>query len=453
MTRDYNKPRRDDSRPSFRRSPSSRSGEERSPRPARPRLNRETVDRAWESGAQQQHADYHPRSTNTGNGQGSRDGWRNNRTQRPSEYPSRNNRDGNRPYGNRQGDYRENSRGFNGPSSPSQGPRSRSFGSDRRTFDDQRPNSRGGYSDRPYGQDRRPDSRENGPQRPYGQYRGQDSRFRDRDNNRDNPRRSFEQGSRPRNFERGGGSQRSFGRDEQTGRRFEGNSDYRSPRNFDRDGGPRRSFNREDHYDHDNRSPRRFDRNEQFGRGDYQRERQQPYRQNRSFSRPDPTPQYEGDYEPLSGADVPQRPRRPEGRPFSGRREQPVEAQRHVTQLPDGRIIKGSRPEQRKNAAFWTNISENTGELLQQVHVPAEDEELTKAVSAPAVQETEADEEKRTPTKRKPRASHPPRPDRGNGRKKSITPRKPRSTGPKPSQRGFKWPTPAAGNTETDTGI
>src|SRR6266487_5208701 len=110
MTREYNKQRRDDSRPSFRNRSSNNYGDERAPRPARPRLNREIVDRAWESGAQHAHADYRPRSSNgqppRGNN-GPRNNWHN---QQPSEYSSsQNGHGGNRPSNNqRQEQYRDN---------------------------------------------------------------------------------------------------------------------------------------------------------------------------------------------------------------------------------------------------------------------------------------------------------------------------------------------------------
>src|SRR5579871_6782066 len=99
MTREFNKQRRDDTRPSFRNRSSNYHEEERSSHPGRARLNRETVDRAWESGAPQTHADYRSRNTN---GQSPRNNWHNNQ-QRPSEYSSsQNGHGGSRPYNNRQ---------------------------------------------------------------------------------------------------------------------------------------------------------------------------------------------------------------------------------------------------------------------------------------------------------------------------------------------------------------
>src|SRR5690348_9587281 len=110
MTREYNNPRRNDSRPPFRQNSSSgRYGEEQSPRPGRARLNREIVDRAWEQGAQTQHADYHPR---TGNGQGRSNNWRNNQ---PEHSSYQNGTGGNRPYGNRRPANNPNTTGGNRP--------------------------------------------------------------------------------------------------------------------------------------------------------------------------------------------------------------------------------------------------------------------------------------------------------------------------------------------------
>ena len=38
-----------------------------------------------------------------------------------------------------------------------------------------------------------------------------------------------------------------------------------------------------------------------------------------------------------------------------------------MTRLPDGRVLKGPRPAQRKNAQFWTGIANETEELVKQV--------------------------------------------------------------------------------------
>src|SRR5205823_9616036 len=118
MTRDFSKQRRDDERPSSRNSSSGRYGEERSPRPARPRLNREAVDRAWENGAPQNHADYRGGRNSNRHGQPPRDSrqrdsqfdqssarYSRDRPNSPSNYGSHNS---SRPYGNRQDNHRQN---------------------------------------------------------------------------------------------------------------------------------------------------------------------------------------------------------------------------------------------------------------------------------------------------------------------------------------------------------
>src|SRR5271167_3394020 len=128
MTKDFNEQRRGDVRPSSRNQSSGRHGEERSPRPARPRLNRETVDRAWESGASRNHADYRPRTTN---GQPPRDNRRRNQY---GNSPSAEN--GRRPYSNQQNNSRRYERTPNDNHKP--GPQS----SDSRLFDDRRSSDR-----------------------------------------------------------------------------------------------------------------------------------------------------------------------------------------------------------------------------------------------------------------------------------------------------------------------
>src|SRR5260370_23419566 len=103
MTRDFNKQRRVNERPYSRSSSSGRDGEERSSRPARPRLNRDMVDRAWENGARQNHPDYRSRDDNRN--QQPRDNKRRNQySDQPSAQDTRNNR---KPYGNRQNNYRD----------------------------------------------------------------------------------------------------------------------------------------------------------------------------------------------------------------------------------------------------------------------------------------------------------------------------------------------------------
>ncbi len=348
MTREFNKQRRDDTRPSFRDRSSNNHGEERSSRPGRARLNRETVDRAWESGAQHKHADYHPRSTN---GQTPRNNWRN---QQPSEYSSsQNGHGGNRPYNNQQEHYRGNSRNSERTSDASYGPRNpraRSFGPNttgrqqydnshpatRRQYDNSRPGEQRQYGERPQGPGARPDYR-----RDSGRPGNRDERFQGQDRGRDNRRPDFERNERPFSHERrgpgGNYSQRS-------------GPDTRNPRWQSRTW--TRQASPEEQQEHSSRASY----NEQF-EGDYERF-------NNNESRP-------------GQRDTSHRGGRPEGgnsfrsRPRREHEEESPAPERHVTRLPDGRVIKGPRPIQRQEARFWTEVTGDTEELIG--HIQAEE--------------------------------------------------------------------------------
>jgi len=58
-----------------------------------------------------------------------------------------------------------------------------------------------------------------------------------------------------------------------------------------------------------------------------------------------------------------------------------------MTRLPDGRVLKGSRPAQRKEAQFWTGIANETEGLIKQVETP-ETLETLETLEAPVVSET-----------------------------------------------------------------
>ena len=498
-------------RPFSRQQPSNRQGEERSPRSPRPRLNRESVDRAWENGAPTQHADYRTRSTNS---QAPRNSWRNNQQ---TEHSSAQN--GRKPYGNRQDGNRSFDRNAN---SGYQDNRSRSFDTNRQPADTRRNEYRGNSGGfKRYGDN--PEREHNNTDRPYGQrppFRGQgqaqrrDYPQRDYERNDrpprtyDRPARSFEQNDRPprtndrpaRSFEQHDRSPRTNDRPAPSSER-----DDRSPRNhnqptreFERDRRPARGFDRDNRsarpFDRDNRGseggrpPRRFERDRRSSSAP-QRDSENPRWQSRpqqsiqqgSFQRQEygdsPSEHFEGDYERFNAPqyqDQGQReyPRRSPRRPFQNRKtgDQPSvpaeeQEERHVTRLPDGRVLKGPRPAQRKNAAFWTDIAketeglvdhvdtplvpnesetseaQDTGEALQAtpLHViPASEEQVQEATSLPIV--SDGDEE--TPrTLRKPRSRAASEIARSKKAKAKATPVKPRSTGPKPSRRGFKWPT------------
>ncbi len=362
MTREFNKQRRDDSRPSFRDKSSGRDGEERSPRPARPRLSRETVDRAWESGAQHHHADYRPRSS-----QEQSPRWRNN--QQSEHSSSHQGPAGNRPYGNRQDNRWNNSQ--RNESQGYQGPRSRSFDTDRRNTGNQ------GFRDNPQSQGR--NFRDN----PQSQGRN----FRDNPqsqgrNFRDNPQsqgRNFRDNPQPqgRSF-RDRDNAHPGGRDLRNPSSDRGASQYRD-RNQDRS--DRRDFDRSTSYSRDNdRGGRSLRSDQRSGSETYHsrlqgQDRPSAHRYNENWE-PERSPHrshreehFEGDYERFDHADASRRSARPVNKPGVRTRDNEPE-ERHVTRLTDGRVLKGPRPVQRRNAQFWTDITEDTKDLITNVHVP-----------------------------------------------------------------------------------
>ena len=443
MTRDYNKQPRDDVRSSSRGQSPNRAGEERTPRPPRPRLNRETVDRAWESGAPTQHADYRTRSSN---GQPSRNNWRNDQ---PSEHSSAQN--GHRPYrpygsnGNQQGNQRSFERTPNG----NFGTRPRSFDASRERYDNQRP-SGNGRSGSPGGFQKNgaypgsPDNRQRQPQ-------DQRPPFRENERNR---------GYQGRGSDEPG--QRDFKRNDRPPRNFD-----RQARDNERDGNSSRSFERK---------PRDFERNDRpqrnYAGGNRpfypagQRDTQNPRWQSRPTARQDSSSRerpgvngqegelFEGDYERFDtpGSQRNVKPERPSRGSKTGGKTRPEPEERHVTRLPDGRVLKGPRPAQRKNAQFWTDIASETEELIQHVETPVTSETpvVSETVATPevkpakekAVQGSAANETKETkaPRKARSRAASAIASSKKEAKKEKTA--KPRSSGPKPSQRGFKWPSP-----------
>jgi hypothetical protein len=99
-----------------------------------------------------------------------------------------------------------------------------------------------------------------------------------------------------------------------------------------------------------------------------------------------------------------------------------------VTRLPDGRVLKGPRPAQRKNAQFWTEVAEDTEDLLGNVH-PSSTEQEDKAEGP------ENDKAVETAPKKKSRRATSGAVSR---EKKSGTTRKPRAASSKPSRRSSK---------------
>ena len=400
MTRDFNNQRREDPQSDSRGSSSRRFEEERTSRPARPRLNRDMVDRAWENGARQNHADYRTRSDS--NTHPARDNRRPN--QHTNRYSAQTSSNGRKPYGNRQDTYRPGERT---PRS-NNGPRPRNFESSMRTFDDQHYNqyeSRG-YSKQPYQDDHRPGNDRN-PQGSHSrtQYQGRDQ-YR-------------------------GTQRREFGRDTS------------SPHNFERDQRNARG------YDPDARQPRSYDRNKGSSRNSLGSKTQNPRWQSRPERRQDNYSNrshensrygaeqelFEGDYEQFDRSNSSQ-PHTHQARVDTHAPQRPEE--HNATRLPDSRVLRGTPDEQHRNDEFRTEIAQESDELVKQVEAshtkePATKHSVdlstaasTKRKSNPRTHAASDSTRERKPTKARVRQSTP----------------KPRSTGPKPSQRGYKWPTP-----------
>src|SRR6266702_719436 len=195
MTRNYNNQRRDGSRPSSRSSSTNRPGEGRSqytPRAARPRPNRESLDQAWESGAAPKHADYRSRTPQRQSSQ------QNRHNSQSSEHSP--NHNSSRPFDNRQ----DNAQGFNRSSrSNTANYGSRSSDPERRTHDDQPNGGQRGYAGSPH-------------------KKGPHSSFRD---NRDNEQRSEYRDRSPKqgSFQRGSERSDSQSHEFQRGERFSRN--------------------------------------------------------------------------------------------------------------------------------------------------------------------------------------------------------------------------------------
>jgi hypothetical protein len=453
MTRDFNKQRRDDSRPSFRKSSPNGYGDTRSSRPARPRLNRETVDRAWESGAQPNHADYSARTT------GGQSSYRGNGNGR---YPNRDNQHNQHHQhtaygndGNRRENYRENSRHAERPFDKE----ARSFESNRRNFDGPHSHSHDSHNfDKPRSRGYR-DTEADGARshshdshdfdkprsRGYRDTEADGGRSHSHDShNFDKPRsRGYRdaQAEEPRNRYRSRDQRQGYGP-------RNGESDFRTGRG--------KAWEQRD--SHEGR-PRDFHPNTHRSSRPFEQHNSRQSAQN-SFknSRPHRSYQqaFEGDYERFDSDEELDKSRAPRAQNnFKPPRARNFDAEElHVTRLPDGRVIKGPRPAQRKNAQFWTEVSAEKDELLDHLHVSAlaeDDQEIlasdaTHVTGIGAQLSTEeqlnatANTAQSTPT----RMPHRSRSAAANAiaRSKKSSARSSRSTGPKPSQRGFKWPTP-----------
>jgi hypothetical protein len=271
-----------------------------------------------------------------------------------------------------------------------------------------------------------------------GNYRSQGNQGRSYDN-----RREGYQGNQPRDRFAGPGryssDERHFrdepGRYSSDERRFRGErSQPQNSRgqNAGRDSRPPREYDR--------RGPRPYERgaSKPFNQSRPTRNAQRPARRPQRF-----TEQFEGDYERFNDDedDIPHPSPRPSGRPFRGERgnrasyEQPPE-ERHVTRLPDGRVLKGPRAVQRRDAEFWTEVAEDTDELLGQVHTPISPRHGGKRAGAKAERKTNSAPRSTARAKAAPEDSAP-RPLNAY-RKAGPRPGGPRAAGSRPPQRRFR---------------
>ncbi|HEY0753401.1 MAG TPA: hypothetical protein VGD98_05515 [Ktedonobacteraceae bacterium] len=501
MTRNFSNQRRDGMHPSSRNSASGKSREEQSFKPARPRLSRDAVDRAWENGATRTYADYRPRqnpSTSPTQRQG-RPAPAYERSRQPHNQSSQGN------YGPphtsvRPGGYQQEGeqRHFNRPgyragsqpaldserwtrnSSPQQPGNYTERNEDRRPprFQQDGPEDQRGFEqparfqqDTPNnyrGLDRSPRFQQDGPEN----YRGSDrpARFQqDTPNNyrgSNRPPRSQQDG--PENYRN---SDRPARFQQDTPNNYRGSnhpprSQQDGPENYRGSRQPAR-FQQDtpNNYRGSNRPPRSTEyserEREQFARGQRgsatPRDNYNPRWQSRPAAQRDYSAQrsyeaneqagreqFEGDYERFT------EPRPANTHQTAQKREQFTPAdERPVTRLPDGRVLKGSRPSQNKQANFWNGVEEQTGELLANAPTlnkapeaaPEGDQVSVQETAAPRIarpQKPGASRIRKVKTVKTTRAENEKPRTAKVARKNAQSPQKPPVT--RPSRRGYKWP-------------
>ena len=359
MTRNFSNQRRDDTQPSPRNSAPGKYREEQSSRPARPRLSRDAVDRAWENGATRTYADYHPRQ----NPQTSP-------TQRPGRptpaYERSRQPQNRRPYESsqethgapRQGGYQphqrpeDGQRRFNQPGGYRAPGGQPGLNNERWTRNDapQRP---GNYEDnRPprfpqqspnpnYREDNRPPRFQQNSPNPNFRGTNQPSRFQ-----HDGPNPNYREDNRPPRFQQNSP-----------------NPNYRGtnrPRPFERSDGDRFAGGKRNNANgvRDSYNPRWQSRpGPQRVYADQQRG--EAVTRNEYISEQPGRAQFDGDYERFTEHERVNK-REQVARP------EPIR-ERPATRLPDGRVLKGSRVSQRKQAGFWNGVEGQTSELLPNV--------------------------------------------------------------------------------------
>jgi len=339
MTKNFRNQPRENTGPFSRNTSSGRYREDQSSRPARPRLSRDAVDRGWENGASRAHADYRPRQS------ANRPPFQRPGQSTPAFERSR------QPYTHRSSEARRQS--YDSPSS--------SF-------------NQNGY------QPRREPSPRTGPRRfnepeqrvpgsppgPYNKRWTREASTQSNGSTSHNQSRNRSQERGPSRFDtrRSGGPGRQDYREESRPRPFE--RSHKEEENFARG---RRSY--DPHRQSRPKSRRGYSETRQQYRGKPS-ERALSW-QEKTSDRAE-SAQFEGDYEQFD---------EPEQMKYSERPPQPP-YEKHVTRLQDGRVLKGSRPQQREQARFWTEVEEEAENLMPHIPVAPKKRERETTAKRPA---------------------------------------------------------------------
>jgi hypothetical protein len=408
MTREFNNYQRYDSRPPYRSSTSNhRYGAIQPSQPAKPRVNRAMVDRAWVNGAPHRHADYKTRQSHEAGAHERQQPQKFGHHRQQSEY-SLHNRS---PY---ERETRNNDQRFSHHSS--------------------RPQYANTFSNRYPGQRQHPnqdvhtftDQRGKGPE---------DNTYQGRNNHPNFNRRRY--------------NQETEQLDRQTNKTYayrtnpsdhRHNGEQQRPRDYQT-----HPYNRDERYNQRDRFSDRREHNHSRpsfpptppARPSWERNRTERY-ERRDIE------QFKGDYEQFNHSSInqlehPKKHDRRQHTPQTHAHQTAPPIEHHVTRLPDGRVMKGPRPAQRKNAQFWTEIANDADELVKHAQQPTQQTEATQECA----QTTPLPTESHLPTAR-PTSSRAKTAQRAAARARKEKTNKPASNGPRPSQRGFKWPTPPA---------
>ena len=508
MTRNFSNQRRDGMHPSSRNSASDKHRDEQSSRPARPRLSRDAVDRAWENGATRTYADYHPRQ-NSPTSPAQRQGRPAPAYERSRQPQNRRPNGSSQQYGtspstSRPGGYPQRQQPEDGPRRFNQpgyrAPGSQAGLNSERWTRNAAPQQSGGYSERRedsrpprFQQDgptnyssanRPPRFQQDGPNNYSGANRPprfqQDGPTNYRDSSRpprfqqDGPN-NYGNANRPPRFQQDGPNNY---RDSSRPPRFQqsGPNNYggaNRPTRFQPNGAPDsyRSTDQPRSFERSNRDREQFAHGQRGGTPGAGRDNYNPRWQSRpgaqreysNQQRDSSAPrndyanerpgraQFEGDYEHFTDDYERAGTREPAARP-----ERPEPAyERSVTRLPDGRVLKGSRPSQRKQAQFWSGVEGETSGLLSNVSTPQENGEAqVEAEAVPQVRPTARPARPRKPSAsgvRKVKTVKTVRADDAKPHSAKVarknTQGAPRSA-TRPSRRGYKWPT--AGESSTN---